>query len=193
MNRVLLLGVAVCVLGSVQPVLFYYYLSGAFITIFMVPYMIAGVLMSFVLFSNIVKNYENGTRWRTPLILGAIGNLMALSYFLIDFEFFDWSFRVDRREEIVRQIKAEKLSTSSVLIDMDEFPPISNGGNRVGVEKFEDGSYAITFWIDTGFLDHHSEFVYTDNVDKMIEFEKKISHNPLRCRVMKDNWYRMQY
>ncbi|WP_211209913.1 hypothetical protein [Cyclobacterium marinum] len=113
----------------------------------------------------------------------------------------DWHLRKKSREEIIQLIKEDKLrpnvSHNNIICTLDNWnlPPISNGGNEIAIFKMEDNKFTVEFYIDRGFLDHYSAFVYTNNKDKIQELEERMTwkkelHNN---KKLEENWYRVSY
>jgi hypothetical protein len=113
----------------------------------------------------------------------------------------DWQFRRDSREEIVELIKADKLKPNvthnNIICTLDNWniPPISNGGNEIAIYKTDENKLTVEFFINRGFLDHYSAFVYTNDKDKIKELEERTTLNKgLHVnKKLDENWYRVSY
>ena len=113
----------------------------------------------------------------------------------------DWKFRRNSREEIVQLVKTDKLkpnvSHNNIICTLDNwnFPPISNGGNEIAIYKVDSSKVTVEFYINRGFLDHYSAFVYTNDTEKVkeleehISFEKGLHFN----KKLDEHWYRVSY
>ena len=114
------------------------------------------------------------------------------------FEKVDWFVFLNKRIEIVEQVKKDKLRPN---VDWNgwicelpyEFPVISNGGNDIGIFKNKnDSSLTVQFWILRNFFDSPSTyFIYTEDKDDIERIEKKISKRPSDNWKVRDNWYRV--
>ncbi len=110
----------------------------------------------------------------------------------------DWRFFYKKRIEIVEHVKERKLNPNVnwnrwVCELPFEFPVISNGGNDIGIERNIKGdTLTVTFWVFRSFFNSTStHFVYTNNKNKIIEFENFIKHDSNRNWKIKENWYRI--
>ena len=66
-------------------------------------------------------------------------------------------------------------------------PPISNGGNEIAIYKTDKNNLTVEFYIDRGFLDHYSAFVYTNDKKKIQELEEGAN------KKLDENWYIVSY
>ena len=110
----------------------------------------------------------------------------------------DWLMFLNKRIEIVEQVKKDELRPN---VDWNgwvcelpyEFPVVSNGGNDIGIFKNKtDSTLTVQFWIFRNFFDSPSTyFIYTEDKDDIERIEKKISNRPRDNWKIKDNWYRV--
>lgn len=85
----------------------------------------------------------------------------------------------------------------NVLYTLDnwKFPLISNGGNKILISQTELGKLTVEFYINRGFLDHYSAFVYTNDQEKIKELEDymSIKKSTETNKKLDQNWYRVSY
>jgi len=189
-------------LAIIQTPLFYYYTQGLIAILVGVPFFAIslGITITF-LFD--VLNKKNET---TPFHKRAVFIMIAIGTSSIIFgervvENLDWKFRKDSRNEIVKLIKSDEpvpdKPENNFICKLDDkyFPPISNGGNEIAICKTQNNKITVEFFINRGFLDHYSAFIYSDNPEKIRELEESlISKKGLhRNKKLDDNWYRVSY
>mgnify|MGYP006927961790 FL=1 len=195
MKKETILGLSVFGLGVLQTPIFYFYTFGLFAILVGVPYMLLGLCLTICFFKTIVRSKQHHFPKVFLSLLSVIGALSALGGFFIDKEDIDWEWRVQEREQIVQEIINGQVRTENnlALVKLNNFPPISNGGNEIFVVSHPDGTFTITFWIDRGFLDESSEFVYSNNYQKQALFDEIVlkQKNHKAFRKIKDNWYRL--
>ena len=86
----------------------------------------------------------------------------------------------------IHEIQNRK-TLNSYNIEKWNFPPISNGRKEIDISKGEKGELTIIFYIDQGFIDHFSAFVYTNDSNELKGFYTfGASVKQLDC-----NWYRV--
>ena len=97
--------------------------------------------------------------------------------------------------EIIEKIKLGELKNEKGKIKLDCFPPISNGGNEIFVSEDSLGNITTTFYINRGFLDHYSAFIYTERPVDIEYYEKRINEDNGNHtnKKMEQNWYRVSY
>jgi len=153
--------------------------------------MLAGIVLSLYLMFKLKKKESN-----TPfMVIGCIAAIVfgVATLFSEDvIEFFDWKLRRGTRDEIVSQVKQGTI----VGGDLSEwyFPPISNSDNKIIIDKSSDTTVSVEFFINAGFLDHYSAFVYTNDPEKRKSIEGWISSAKRKGFAKLDtNWYRVNY
>jgi len=109
----------------------------------------------------------------------------------------DWVIFENKRNEIVKQVKEEKLNPNvewnGWVCELPfEFPIVSNGGNDIGIYRNkEQDKLTVTFWVFRNFFDSPStQFIYTNDPNEIEQIEKKIKNNPEENWKIKENWYR---
>ncbi|WP_236137505.1 hypothetical protein [Mongoliitalea daihaiensis] len=170
--------------------------------IIIAPYVVVGFGLTIWLLVVMVKKSDQIKR--TPkIILGLtflIGSLtLVLGESLI--EKLDWSIRKKEREEIIELIKEGKIQPNGkynngiAKLSNWNFPPISNGGNEILIYQSSEGFFTVKFFINRGFLDHYSAFVYSEDQDEIKEIEERISYsNGLhKNKKIDKNWFRVSY
>lgn len=131
-----------------------------------------------------------------PFLLSLTGTVIAFSIFYVDqrtFEKIDWKMNYETRKQIVSEILSGKIKMNeSKLLQLNTFVPVSNGGNEIFIKKCKTG-ITVKFWIDRGFLDHHSEFIFTNCTEdiKAINHILKKNKNSELYRQIEPNWYRL--
>lgn len=195
----------ICLLISaiIQAPIFYYYTFGLFSFFIVIPYLIIACGLTIGMLVIILKNKNsNITIFQKVGVFSAI-ILGSLTLFLGEdiIEKLDWQLRKGSRNEIIDLIKSDQLSPNvshnNIICALDNwnFPPISNGGNEIAIYKHQDNTLTVEFYINRGFLDHYSAFVYTDNYETMQEFEERITlKKGLHInKKLGNNWYRISY
>lgn len=198
-----ILTVFVLTMAIIQAPLVYYYTFGLFAFFIVIPYLIIGLGLTVLLLIVILKNKKSEiTRFQK---LGFILTISIGSFTLFFgediIEKLDWEFRQNSRKEIIELVKAEKLkpnvSHNNIICTLDNWniPPISNGGNEIAIYKTDDGKLTVEFYINRGFLDHYSAFVYTNDKEKIQELEERTTLNKgLHVnKKLDENWYRVSY
>jgi len=182
----------ILIMAIIQAPLFYYYTSGMLAIFQLIPYLAIGVGLSIYLLSPFYKKSDQvKTKFHkfgliTAITLGLISLLFGSSIV----EKLDWVMRRKTRDTIVTNIKNEiqnRKTLNSYNIEKWNFPPISNGRKEIDISKGEKGELTIIFYIDQGFIDHFSAFVYTNDSNELKGFYTfGASVKQLDC-----NWYRV--
>ncbi|MCU7492344.1 MAG: hypothetical protein HF308_09975 [Ignavibacteria bacterium] len=192
---------AIClIMASSLCIVPYYWING-FVGIFVVPSLLLlglglTVWLGFRLYksgNDIQTGFQKFGFYATIVI--AVCSLFAE----VPIEYLDWHLRQATRNEIVQKVKNGTLkpnvSYNNVICSLSYlyFPPISNGGNDIAIEYGKDKSVTVEFYISRGFLDHYSAFVYTEDLEKIKEFEDMIKRNGHGNKKLENNWYRVSY
>jgi len=186
-------------MAIIQGPLFYYFTTGFFKMIFLVPFGLTGLILTVCLLVGVLKYQSSNTKYHIlGLILAftvGIGTIRGDGV-----EYLDFKFRMAERSKIVEDVKKGILKPNSPLNNgICELPgrevfPISNGGNAIWVEENQAGITSIDFYIDRGFLDHYSAFLYTNNPTEMANLEKAITMKGNHVvKKIDRNWYRVAY
>jgi len=190
-------------MAIIQAPLIYYYTYGLFAFFIVIPYLIIGLGLTVWLLTAVLKNKnsEKSKFQKIGVILSiSIGSLTL--FFGEDLiEKLDWNLRKNSRLEIIELIKADKLrpnvSHNNIICTLDNwnFPPISNGGNEIAIYKTAENKLTVEFYINRGFIDHYSAFVYTDDEKKIKELDERMTWKKgLHVnKKLDENWYRVSY
>jgi hypothetical protein len=187
------------VLSLLQGPYIYYYADGLFGFIIVIPYMLTGFALSFFLLVSLKYKQTNTSYHYLGLISGTLIGIASL--FNADLiEKLDWELRLSERNRIVELVKQGKLtpnvSHNNIICKLPgyPFPPISVGGNEIAIYKDGLGTVTIEFYINRGFLDNYSAFVFTNERKNISIMDSTISarHSP-KFKKLKENWYRVAY
>lgn len=185
-----LLTVLILFLSIIQLPLFYYYTFGIFSFFIVVPYLLFSVIITGLLLSPIGIGMKISNFHKYGTFAAIFIGITTLSFGLDNMENLDWKFRLKDREAIVE--RALKGAFKDNRVKLNYFPPISNGGNEVFIDKGPNGSLTVTFYIDRGFLDHYAAFIYTTDSSKIRAFDARIQSVQRETnKKIKDNWYRI--
>lgn len=198
-----ILAILVLTLSIIQAPIIYYYTFGLFALYVVIPYLFIGLGLTLWLLIAILRNKNAQLTFFHKLSLALTIFIGCLSFFLGEevVEKLDWNLRRNSRDEIVQLVKANKLipnvAHNNIICKLDSwsFPPISNGGNEIAIYKSESGKLTVEFFINRGFLDHYSAFVYTNDNEKIKQLEKYMSyqHGQHINKQLDVNWYRVSY
>lgn len=198
-----ILTVFVLTMAIVQAPLVYYYTSGLLALFVVIPYLIVGVgLTAWVLIVVRKNTNSEGAKFqKVGLILTVVVGSLTLFFGEDTVEYLDWELRRNTRDEIVQLVKEGKLQPNVThnnficTLPAWNLPPISNGGNEIAIYKTKGNKFTIEFYINRGFLDHYSAFVYTDDADQIEELNKRatLKKGMHINRKLDKNWYRVSY
>jgi len=193
-----LLALSVILLAIFQGPFIYFYISGFEAIIFLVPYLFVGFFLSALLLYAIVAKRAKANKFHiTALIFGI--TLGTISLFSEDFfEKIDWYLRKSQRDEIIEKLKIRsiKYNPEKPALHLDEFKYslLSNGGNDILVFANAKNQFTVTFFINRGFLDHYSAFVYTNDPNEIMRLEYGIQSTAKENNFkIEKNWYRLNY
>ena len=169
---------------------FYYFTSGFIKLIFLLPFAIVGLLLSIILFFNLIIHRSTNNRYH---IIG-----LAVAFIIGIFtsvgsgmEFLDFHLRKSERELIINEVKNGPVKSGNIA-DIG-FLPIANGGD-ISFTKKPNGKIYVEFDIDRGFIDHYSAFVYTDDRKEMSDLDNNNAGAFISSvKKLDDNWYRVAY
>ena len=191
----------ICV--TIQAPVLYYYINGLFAMFIMIPYLIFGLGLTYFMLIVVLSGHNNAkTKFHIiGLTLTILIGMLTLFFGPDLIEKVDWYLRKDTRKEIVYKVMSGELTPNMVdsnygcKLDSWKFPPISNGGNIISIDKTPDNKYKIKFYINNGFLDHYSAFVYTNDPKEIKELDER-TLSPLNMdtnKKLEENWYRVSY
>ena len=198
-----LLTIFVLTLAIIQAPLLYYYTFGLFAFFIVIPYLIVGLGLTVWLLIVVLKSKKSEiVRFQKLGVILTI-SIGSLTLFLGEetIEKLDWWFRRNSRQEIIELVKAGRLKPNvthnNIICTLEDWniPPISNGGNEIAIYKTDDNRLTVEFYINRGFLDHYSAFVYTNDKEKIQELEERTAFNTgLHVnKKLEENWYRVSY
>ncbi|WP_243348171.1 hypothetical protein [Parabacteroides sp. FAFU027] len=181
------LSIIALIMAIIQAPLFYYYTTGL-LSIFQIGfYLIVGLGFTIYLFSLLIKKEGTPLTKAFKYRLWVTFFIGAISFFYgpMFMEKADWTLRRSSREEIIMKIKKGEIRDSK--LDGWNFPPISNGGNEIEISKRKKGLLTVMFYIDRGFIDHCSAFVYTNDANELKDIKSWYSS----VEQLDKNWYRV--
>ena len=184
----------VLLLALFQSPFLYYYTSGFLGIVIIACYLIFGFILSLTLLILLVNSRKKYTIQICFVILSFVLGLISLLLGDTIMEQIDWKLRLNSRNEIVDLVKNGTIvpnysNTYIATLDNWKFPPISNGGNDITINKINDSILTVEFFIERGFLDHYSVYVYTNDPNQI----KIIHNNSLYYKKITENWYRVSY
>jgi hypothetical protein len=188
----------ILIAAFVQGPFLYYYTTGFFKLFAMALFGLIGLSLTIRLLINVLKYRSNNTIYNViGLMLAFIIGITTISGDII--EYLDWNLRKAERNQIVDDVKRGILKPNSPLnngicnLTDNYFPPISNGGNAILINENNNGIASIEFYIDRGFIDHYSAFVYTNDQQEMDHLDKGKGTFVGSAKKLSDNWYRVSY
>ena len=199
-NKNLILAITVLGMALIQAPLMLYYNYGM-LAIFTIPlFALIGLLLTITLLRRNF-DFEKNKITSRYFYIAIVSFLIGIATFFFTENYLtelDWKLRLSERNKIVHQIKNGELDLQKRIskIKLNNFPPISNGGNEILVTKENDQSIIVEFFIDRGFLDHYSSYIYTDNEAKKKELDNRIRLNLKyfhKNEKLSENWYRVSY
>jgi hypothetical protein len=188
-----LLAGSIFLLGLYQP-FFVYYSTGPVGMFTFMLYALLGLILSLIF---LVKIFKSLKFVPLPFVLGSIGILLGLGIFFYgdSLENIDWSIHRAEREKIIEKLKKDYSGENfQGLVQLNSYFPLSNGGNEVYINMAAGQYLTVKFWIDRGFLDSHSEFVYTDNPSDIEDLDRIIKQHEdytTLYRKIDEHWYRV--
>lgn len=182
-----ILSVVLILMGLLQAPFLYYYTFGFFSFLAIIPYSIIALTLTIMLIVLISKKKHQHFQFHVVAIcFSIIFGIFSLSL-RDEMEQLDWSLRKSARNEIIHKIKSGKILSYKYYVKEYRIPPISNGGNEIFITR-DNGKLTVTFYIDRGFLDHFSAFVYSEDKESL---ESMALGNIEGIRHLEGNWYRV--
>ncbi len=153
--------------------------------------MLIGFVLSVYLLVKLKQSESNTTFIKIGCFVGiALGIATLFSEHVV--ENLDWTLRRVARAQIVEQVKSGRFEGGHLYGWY--FPPISNGHNNIPVERPTAKTVSVEFLINSGFLDHYSAFLYTNDPEKIKDIEERIISGERKGFAKLDtNWYRVNY
>jgi hypothetical protein len=109
----------------------------------------------------------------------------------------DWIMLYSLRKSIVEKVIRKELNPNvewnSISCELPfEFPIVSVGGNDISIDRYEDNTVTVGFYIERWFFEWpYSEFVYSNNESSIIYLEKLVNEDTKNSWKIKENWYRI--
>src|SRR5690554_1165640 len=181
----------VLIMAISQGPFFYYYTFGFFGFIIGAPYVLIGLILTIILIYPLHKNKKTSNFHKKGTTIAILIGMISLFFGSTITEKLDWKLRMNERKSIINKIADGDIKDYKAK--MNNFPPISNGGNEIIVDKREnENNMTVTFYIDRGFVDHYSAYIYSTDSTTIRDLEEKIEHrNNKTNKKLKDNWYRI--
>ncbi len=177
-------------LAILQAPFFYYYTFGLFSIVIVFPYLIIALILTIYLLMPWIQNKGITKFHKIGVSISIIIGVSSLIFGSDLIEKLDWNLRLKEREQIVE--KAINGEFEDYKVKLNHFPPISNGGNEIFVDDKPSGSITVTFFIDRGFIDHYSAFIYTTDTAKIRTYDARTkSDHPKTNKKISENWYRI--
>jgi len=178
LNRLILFSLY---LAIIQMPAIYYYINGVLALFLLMLYlpMVAGLTIFLVVAVLRKPKTERATEHIMGLILTIFIGTWTMIFGESTIEKYEWLLRKDTRKDIVRRIKAGEIAADITRYGVYHLPiwyqpPISSSGNDISIEKTEQQTLTVEFFINRGFLDHYSAFLYTDDPGTIQTFDKEI-------------------
>lgn len=177
-------------LAIAQAPLFYYYTSGLFTLFVVIPYLIISLTLTTIILTPLIKRKKVSNLQKYGVVVAVLIGIVSLFFGSELIEKLDWKLRFKQRNMIVE--KALNGEINDTKLKMNSFPPISNGGNEVFIDYNPTGSITVTFYIDRGFIDHYSAFIFTTDTSRIKEFEARTRSDWNQTnKKIDENWYRI--
>lgn len=173
-------------LSIIQAPLIYYYLFGFFPILSVLVFILFSLIMVVILICATLKKVRVSNFQLYGVLIAFLYGFISL---LIDIEKLDWKFRLSERNKIVEKVLNGEYTEKRLKTNY--FPPISNGGNEVFIDNNPNGGITVTFYINRGFLDHYSAFVYTTDSTKLNQFNAWITSKSNKVSALDKHWYRI--
>lgn len=196
-----ILSTIILLMAILQAPLFYYFLGGLVGLLIAPIYLLIGVILTIFLYLKVVLSKKP----IKPFFIVAIicAPIIGSGSLFIDkaIEKADWALRRPARNAIVEMVKEGKFNPNypynNVSCHVSDWSvlPISTSGNDISIERGRDKAVTVQFYINRGFLDHYSAFVYTNDSlrIKEIEYLASRAHGKGQTYKLDENWYRVSY
>jgi len=196
------LAIFILLMAVMQSPILYYYDFGILMQFFAPFYIVVGASLNLLTLNMVVRSklVTNKGLLQFMLFSSVIIGLLSSAFGDYIVEQLDWSLRLKTRVEIIREIKCGMMepnvkgNNTACMMSNWIFPPISNGGNEIFIEKTDSIQFTVTFLITPGFLDHYNAFVYTNDRDKIVELDYRTTNIRKGGNWKIGNgWYRVSY
>ena len=179
-------------LAIVQGPLLYYFTFGFFKLLGIVIFGSVGLILTIIAFFDLFRNRSNFATTRIICLIAAfIIGIGSISGDLM--EYMDFHLRKWERNKIVEDLKKGnlKLNKQSGTYHSTTFIPISNNDNDIEINKDSCGIVSVEFYIDSGFIDHYTAFLYTNDPNEVSQLEHGTSDLYKAVKKLDQNWYRV--
>ena len=179
----------------------YYYMNFFFLALELIGLVLLLFTITLIQFVKLLKERKTISKLRIQKF-----SVFLVLFLLTVFRFYtnqiiekiDWIILKNKRTEIVEKVKTKELkpnvSWNGILCQLPfEFPVVSNGGNDILIfSNKENKSIEVDFFVFANFFDSPStKFIYTNDIERIKIFEKKIKENPTENWKIENNWYRI--
>ncbi len=177
---------------------FYYHTSGFIKMLMLVPFGSIGLYLTVYLLVKLIKYKSTNTKYHIiGLTFAFIFGILTIRGDVI--EYLDFKFRKNERNQIVDQVKKGILTPNGLnhngmcILPGNPIFPVSSE-NMISINKNVNGIVSIEFYIDGGFLDHYSAFLYTNDPTETYDLDNGIANAFNRTdKKLDNNWYRVGY
>lgn len=192
----IILSIIVCLYWTLMIPFFYFYLFGMIGAFLIPPYILVGFVLSILWFIRFLRMIRRKDKYLISLVLIQILPVITIPFLLSGdkMEKFDWNYNYSARMNLINMIETGKIKVPiNGKVKSWHFPPISNGGNEIIV--YQDSitkKITATFYIDRGFIDHYSAFIYSSIPEEIKWFDDRYikTKEPNNKRINK-NWFRI--
>ena len=178
------------IISLIQGPVVYYFTEGFLRLIAIMFFGITGLILTFLLFLDLIRHRSTATLYH--ILVLAFAFIIGVSTIKEDLmEYIDFKLRRSERNKVVDDVKNGLIKSNSV--HYSGYFPVSNGGD-INITENASGTVSIEFYIDRGFLDHYSAFLYTNDPDEIRTLNDGIG--PFGGGVVKKldtNWYKVSY
>lgn len=177
----------------------YYYMPFFFLALEWLGLAILLLILSIVQLIKLIKERNAISKLRLQKVAVFIVLFFLTFFHSTDkiIEKVDWVIFFNKRTDIIDQIKKGKLnpnvSWNGWVCQLPfKFPVISNGGNDIGIDRYEKkGTITVTFFIFRNYFEAPStQFIYTDDPEDIKFIQEKIKEYPSDNWKIKENWFR---
>ena len=177
-------------LAIAQAPFFYYYTFGLFSLFVVIPYLFISLTLTGILLTPLIKRKKVSNFQKYGVIVAVVIGTLSLIFGSDLIEKLDWKLRLKERNMIIE--KALNGEIKDYKLKMNSFPPISNGGNEVFIDDKPKGTITVTFYIDRGFIDHYSAFIFTTDPSRIKQFDARTNSDwNITNKKIDNNWYRI--
>ncbi len=182
---IILIGLAI-----IQEPFFFYYTSGMAAIFIIIPFVAIALALTIILLTPWIRRKQISLFHKIGVVISIAIGTIGFFWGSAIIEKLDWDLRFQERQIIVE--KAINGEYNLYKTQLDCFPPLSNGGNEIIIDNKPNGSITVTFFIDRGFIDHYSAFIYTTDSARIKRFDKRTKSDWHKTnKKISENWYRI--